>query len=94
MFDGEVRSIGLGISTGQAPPPGTLPTVSNNRDWLRQAQRFPVVVGFGVAQDEILRHNLRVGGQASIIAYSDGHGVLALLGKAYIRLMSWLSYAY
>jgi multidrug resistance efflux pump len=94
VFQGEVKSIGLGVSVGQAPPPGTLPTVQNSRDWLRQAQRFPVVVGFDTAQAEDLRRNLRVGGQASVIAYTEGHGLLGALGRVYIRLMSWLSYAY
>jgi len=94
VFEGKIRSIGLGISAGQASPPGTLPTIQNNRDWLRQSQRFPVVISFDITQHELLQQQLRVGGQASVIAYSDGHGVLELLGKAYIRLMSWLSYAY
>jgi multidrug resistance efflux pump len=94
VFEGEVRSIGLGVSAGQAPPPGTLPTVDNDRDWLRQSQRFPVIIGFDVDQHEQLRQQLRVGGQASVIAYSEGHGVLRAIGKGYIRLMSWLSYAY
>ena len=94
VFAGEIRSIGLGVSEGQPPPPGTLPTVDNNRDWLRQAQRFTVVIGFDVDQQEALRGQLRVGGQASVIVYSEGHAILNLLGKAYIRLMSWLSYAY
>ncbi|MCG6860655.1 MAG: HlyD family secretion protein [Chromatiaceae bacterium] len=94
VLKGELRSIGLGVSAGQAPPPGTLPSVSNNRDWLRQAQRFPVVVGFDVSQSEALHAQLRVGGQASVIAYSDQAGLLRTLGELYIRLMSWLSYAY
>ncbi len=94
VFAGKVRSIGLGVSEGKPPPPGTLPTVENSRDWLRQAQRFTVVIGFDVAQHEALRRHLRVGGQASVIAYSGDHGILRLLGRAYIRLMSWLSYAY
>jgi multidrug resistance efflux pump len=94
VFDGEVRSIGLGVSEGQAPPPGTLPAVQNDRDWLRQAQRFPVMIGFDIDQEAVLHRQLRVGGQASVIAYPEGHGMLKLLGKAYIRLMSWLSYAY
>ena len=94
VLQGEVRSIGLGVSEGQAPPPGTLPTVDNDRDWLRQAQRFTVVIGFDVDQHESLRRQLRIGGQASVIAHSEDHAILNLLGKAYIRLMSWLSYAY
>jgi multidrug resistance efflux pump len=94
VIPGTVRSIGLGISTAQAPPPGTLPTIQNSRDWLRQAQRFPVIIDFEPPQEDDLRRQLRVGGQAAVVAYSDGHGILALLGRAYIRLMSWLSYAY
>jgi len=94
VFEGEVRSIGLGVSVGQPPPPGTLPAIQNSRDWLRQAQRFPVIIGFDVDQHETLRHQLRVGGQASVIAYTGDHGLLRLLGEAYIRLMGVLSYAY
>jgi multidrug resistance efflux pump len=94
VFEGEVRSIGLGVSEGKPPAPGTLPTIDNSRDWLRQAQRFTVVIGFDVDQHETLRRQLRVGGQASVIAYTDDQGILRLLGRAYIRLMSWLSYAY
>jgi multidrug resistance efflux pump len=94
VFPGEVRSIGVGASVKQPPPPGTLPTIENNRDWLRQSQRFPVVIGFAAVQDEELRQQLRIGGQASVIAYTEGHGFLGLLGKVYIRLLSVLSYAY
>lgn len=93
VFPGRVRSIGLGVSDGQAPAPGTLPTIQNDRDWLRQSQRFPVIVGFDAEREE-LRRQLRVGGQVSVIAYTEGHGILELLGKFYIRAMSWLSYAY
>ena len=94
VFKGQVRSIGLGVSSGQAPPPGTLPTIQNNRDWLRQSQRFPVIIAFDIDQHAALRNQLRVGGQAAVIGYSEDHAVLTLLGKTFIRLMSWLSYAY
>ena len=94
VYKGEVRSIGLGVSAGQAPSPGTLPTIENNRDWLRQSQRFPVVVEFDVTQGAAPQEQLRVGGQAAVIAYTEGHGVLNFLGRVYIRLMSLFSYAY
>ena len=94
VFAGSVRSIGLGVSAGQPPPPGNLPSIQNNRDWLRQAQRFPVVIGFDPLDSDLLRSNLRIGGQAAVIAYSEGHAVLGLLGRIWIRLQSWLSYAY
>jgi multidrug resistance efflux pump len=93
VFQGRVRSIGLGVGGGADPPPGTLPAIENDRDWLRQAQRFPVIVGFD-ARDPALRDALRVGGQASVIAYGEGSGPLRLLGKLYIRIGSLMSYAY
>ena len=37
---------------------------------------------------------MRVGGQAAVIAYGEGSGILKLLGKLYIRMASWLTYAY
>jgi multidrug resistance efflux pump len=94
VFDGHISGIGLGVSADKAPPPGTLPTVDNNRDWLRQAQRFPVNVRFDPSQDEALGEQLRIGGQVSVIAYGEGSGPLKWLGMIYIRLMSLLSYAY
>jgi multidrug resistance efflux pump len=94
VFRGEVRSLGLGVSAGFNPPAGTLPSIRNDRDWLRQSQRFPVIIGFDTEQDRALREKLRIGGQASVISYSEGTGLLRLLGKVQIRLASLLSYAF
>ncbi len=94
VFSGRVRSIGLGVSAGQSHPPGTLPTIENNRDWLRQSQRFAVIVDFDPNQHGELRSQLRIGGQASVMGLTKGHGMLNLLGQLYMRIMSWLSYAY
>ena len=94
VFTGTVRTIGLGVSAGSEHPPGTLPTVQNNRDWLRQAQRFPVLIDIDRQQFRDLDGHLRIGGQVSVVSYSEGSGVLNLLGAFYIRLMSWLAYAY
>lgn len=95
VYTGTVRSIGLGVSAGGPPDPapGSLPSVSNSRDWLRQAQRFPVEVGFG-QPDPALRRQLRIGGQAAVIVYSEEATVTRFLGRLYIRLLAWLSYAY
>jgi len=94
IFAGKVRSVGLGVSDGQTATAGTLPTIENNRDWLRQAQRFPVVISIDETADKDLQHHLRIGGQATVIGYSDGHFILNLLGKMYIRLTSLFEYAY
>lgn len=94
VFSGTVRTIGLGVSAGSEHPPGTLPTVQNNRDWLRQAQRFPVLIDIDQDQFADLNGHLRIGGQVSVVSYSEGSGFLNLLGAMYIRLMSWFAYAY
>ena len=94
VYKGKVRSIGLGVSGSRNAPTGTLPTIQNDRDWLRQSQRFPVIVDFDAKQDAELREAVRVGGQAALIAYGEGSGLLKPLGKIYIRIASWLTYAY
>lgn len=94
VFPGRVSSIGLGVSAGQAQPAGNLPQIDNSRDWLRQSQRFPVVVSFDPSQQELLRNQIRVGGQVEVMAYSEGHPLLTQIGKAYMILMSWLAYLY
>ena len=93
LFEGEVRSIGYGVSDGKSQPTGALPTVENNRDWLRQAQRFPVKIAFK-AEDFPPVEVLRVGGQADVLVYTAESGVMNLLGAFYIRLMSLCSFLY
>lgn len=94
VFQGRVASIGRGVSAGAVPPAGTLPTITNSRNWLRPAQRFPVVVHFDEEQDGMERQQLRVGGQVDVIAYTREAPLLEILGRIFIRFMSWTSYVY
>jgi multidrug resistance efflux pump len=93
VLKGRVRSIGSGVSSGKEAPAGSLPEIDNSRDWLRQAQRFPVTVEFDAAEIARLK-GVRVGGQADVIIYTEEAFVMRLLGKLYIRLMSLFSYVY
>lgn len=93
VFHGRIRSIGYGVSVGQPAPPGSLPTVQNSRDWLRPAQRFPVIVEFDQGERARL-HNVRVGGQAEVMAFPGSGNPLNPLGSVFLRVMSWLSYLY
>ncbi|MCR3901573.1 HlyD family secretion protein [Aeromonas hydrophila] len=97
LFEGEVHSIGYGVSDGKGQPAGTLPSVDNNRDWLRQAQRFPVKIAFKAADFPPVEA-LRVGGQADVLVYTGGNAggswVMNLLGSLHIRLMSLCSFLY
>ncbi|CAB3808639.1 p-hydroxybenzoic acid efflux pump subunit AaeA [Paraburkholderia caffeinitolerans] len=93
VFHGKIRSIGYGVSTGQSTPPGSLPTVQNSRDWLRPAQRFPVIVEFDPNERTRL-HDMRVGGQAEVMAFPTQTNPLNPLGHVFVRVMSWVSYIY
>jgi multidrug resistance efflux pump len=91
VFEGSVRDLSFGVAVGSTPL-GSLPSVENDRQWLRDAQRFPVVVDFDMPREDMQR--LRVGAQASVIVYTNDNVVLRLLGGLYLRLASLLSYAY
>lgn len=93
VLKGRVRSVGSGVGAGEQPQPGALPKIENSRDWLRQAQRFPVAIEFDPSERAQLRA-VRIGGQAEVLVYTGDHVVMNWLGAAYIRLMSYLSYVY
>lgn len=93
ILKGHVRSVGYGVSVGQSTPPGSLPTVENSRDWLRPAQRFPVIIEF--EPGELTNpQGIRAGGQAEVMAFPSDSSPLNILGRLFLRVMSWLSYAY
>ena len=93
ILKGKVRSIGNGVSSGKAAPTGSLPTIENNRDWLRQSQRFPVAIELEPSEVKRIA-GVRVGGQADVMIYTADAGVMNGLGWLYLQLMSLLSYVY
>ena len=68
---------------------GKLPGITITRGWLREPQRFPVLVEFDGDESKGLR---RIGGQADVIVYTGSGNPLNLLGAALIRSVSLLSY--
>lgn len=93
VLKGRVRSIGNGVGSGKAVPAGSLPTIENNRDWLRQSQRFPVAIE--LEPSEVKRvAGARVGGQADVMIYTAESGLMNALGWLYLHVMSLLSYVY
>ena len=91
IFAGEVASIGYGVGEGRKVSLGDLPTITESSGWLRDAQRFPVIIKF---VDDASRGLRRAGGQADVIIYTGDHTLLNALGWLWIRLMSVLSYVY
>lgn len=92
VISGRVRNTGFGVAINSAPL-GNLPTIENDRQWLRDAQRFPVLVEFQL-EDNSKQLNIRVGSQASVIAYTGNNWLFNFVGKIYIRVASLLTYAF
>ena len=92
VLSGRVRGTGFGVSVDTTPL-GSLPTVDNNRQWLRDAQRFPVDVEFQLS-DSSQRQGVRVGAQASVIVFTGDNWLFNFFGKIYIRIASLLTYAF
>lgn len=91
VFKGRVRQTGYGVQVNNNAL-GTLPTIDNDRNWLRDEQRFPVIIDYEV--DGEAAADLRVGSQASVIVYTGDHWLINALGRLYIRVNALLSYAY
>jgi multidrug resistance efflux pump len=91
VISGRVRGTGFGVALNSAPL-GNLPTIDNDRQWLRDAQRFPVLVEFRL-EDREERLGIRVGSQASVIIYTGENWLFNFVGKIYIRIASILTYA-
>lgn len=89
VFKGTVRTIGFGVSEGFSGQTGGLETVSESSGWLRDPQRFPVIISFA---DGAAAEYRRAGGQANVIVYTGRRPILNAIGKLRIRLVSWLSF--
>lgn len=92
IIKGKVRSIGFGVDAGTSTALGSLPTIQNDRNWLREAQRFPVIIEVEAAGSESL--GLRIGAQATVMVYTENSFLLVPFGKLYMRLTSLFSYLY
>ena len=88
MNNGE--HFGVAIDTAAL---GALPTIDNNRQWLRDAQRFPVLIDIQNLGQENLS-GVRVGSQASVVVYTGDSWILNSVAWIYVRFASILSYAY
>jgi len=92
IFKGTVAAITYGVQWEKtASNTAGLPTVPTPSGWLREAQRFPVIIRFN--DDEASGFRLE-GGQADVTIYTGNNVILNTLGWIGIRLRSYLSYIY
>ncbi|OIQ37129.1 MAG: hypothetical protein BM563_09370 [Bacteroidetes bacterium MedPE-SWsnd-G1] len=89
VFEGSIRSMGYGVATDQTNK-GGLPSISNKTTWLRDPQRFPVIIAF--EPDSELKNFYRLGGQADVVVYTGNHSFLNAIATFRIKLNAWLSY--
>ena len=92
IVKGRVREVGFGVAVDTAPL-GSLPTINNDSDWLRAAQRYPVLIDFDLGTNKG-SNLLKVGSQASGVVYTGEHWLVNPLAGLWMRLVSILTYAY
>ena len=92
IIRGSVREVGYGVTVDDAPL-GSLPTITNDADWLRQSQRYHVLIDFELTDKQEAKL-LKVGSQASVIVYTGEHWLINSLASLLIYLISILTYAY
>ncbi len=91
VFKGRVSSVGFAVHSAATGEVGGLATVESKSGWLRDAQRFPVIITF---EDDSAYGLRRLGGQADVLVYTSNNWVINPLGWLYMRLLSGLSYVY
>jgi multidrug resistance efflux pump len=92
IFRGTVSSRGFAVQQPSGGAVGEAATIKTKSGWLRDAQRFPVLIRFN---DDSAKGLRAVGGQADVQIYTQySNALLNGLGWIWVRLMSWLSYVY
>jgi multidrug resistance efflux pump len=92
VFEGKVREVGFGVAVDTAPL-GSLPTIKNDANWLRDAQRYPVLIDFEISDSDAV-DVLKVGSQASVVVYTGDHWLMNPLARLQMWAVSILTYAY
>lgn len=92
VFDGGVRELGFGVAVDSAPL-GSLPTINNNKGWLRASQRYPVLIDFEIPGEKDYSV-LKVGSQATVVVLTGTHPLVNTVARLQIWLNSILTYVY
>ena len=68
---------------------GGLPTVEGKTGWLRDPQRFPVIIS--IENEEVLKY-FKIGGQVDVVVYSDQYQILNAISRFRVWVNTNLSY--
>ena len=86
-----VESVGFGVSQGSSTDGTGLPTISEQKGWVRPQQRFPVLL---VPTEPVPLEAIRVGSLASAVVYTGDSFVLNTIAALVLRVASLLGYIY
>jgi multidrug resistance efflux pump len=93
LFQGQVHSIGWGVSLGDEAPTGQLAAQPADQGWLRDPQTFPVRIL--VLPDEAKEAGIdvgRSGAQANVIIFTEDESIMNPIGRLWIKIIALLSY--
>ncbi len=91
VHQGTVTSVGFGIDDNATNQIGGLATIQSPTGWLRDAQRFPVIISFN---DNSTFGYRREAGQADVIVYATDNILMNALAWVWIRVVAYISYLY
>jgi multidrug resistance efflux pump len=89
VFKGRIQSVGFGVSSQESDSQTGLRKLRNPNGWIRDPQPMPVRIDFDLASPP---SGIRLGSQASVIAYTGGNSAMNALASLRIRLAAWLTY--
>ncbi len=95
IVKGKIVSMSAGVGDGRSSTAGSLASVPKQTSWLRDPQRFPVVITIeGYGSGKLGGIGLRVNSQADVVVYTGDHLFWNAIAALWIRFMALMSYAY
>ena len=91
VHSGKVASVGFGVEDSSGGQIGELASVQAQTGWMRDAQRFPVIISY---DDDSTIGYRREAGQADVIVYATDNIFMNALAWIWIRVISIFSYLY
>jgi multidrug resistance efflux pump len=89
VYPGRIESVGWGVDSRDVDPVTGLPIIKNDSGWVRDAQRFAVRIQF---DPDSRPKGIRLGSQASVVVYTGRSSITDTIGRAWIVLVSYMSY--
>lgn len=89
VYPGKIESVSWGVSNRSVDPNTGLPTIRNDRGWVREAQRFAVRVQF---DPDSRPKGILLGSQANVVVYTGQSSVTDAIGRLWILAVAYMSY--